>query len=451
MDFGKDELQAADMPMTSDLQVNWLHGAPGRNLKARVEMQLRSTNTTFNKYSEYEFDDPARKVKSSFKTVFDGSVNDNGKAAIKTNFKGNKYLPGKMKADFRIRAFEKGGGFSEDNFSVVYHPFESYVGVSVPRNRYGSKRIDLEKGGVVNFATVDTKGEVLKNRKLKVGLYRAQWRWWWENDNSNISLYNTSSHYNAIDTFRVSTDSKGEAHWNLKVGGWGRYLVRVCDEESGHCSGEYFYAGYPWWGEDNNNQHREAAAMLMFSSDKKKYDVDDNVELRIPSSDGGRALITIESGSGVLSSEWINTEAEETVFNFKASPEMAPTVYAHVSMVQPHGQVKNDLPIRMYGVIPISVEDPYTRLKPVIEMADVLKPEEKVIIEVKEESGKPMAYTVAVVDDGLLDLTRFKTPNPWDVFYAREALGVKTWDVYDHVLGAFGGQLERVIKYWRRW
>ena len=56
-----------------------------------------------------------------------------------------------------------------------------------------------------------------------------------------------------------------------------------------------------------------------------------------------------------------------------------------------------------------------------------------------------MAYTIAVVDDGLLDLTRFKTPNPWDVFYAREALGVKTWDVYDQVLGAYGGQLERVL------
>jgi uncharacterized protein YfaS (alpha-2-macroglobulin family) len=91
------------------------------------------------------------------------------------------------------------------------------------------------------------------------------------------------------------------------------------------------------------------------------------------------------------------------------------------------------------------VEDPDTRINPVIKMADVLKPEEKVKIKIEEESGQPMAYTVAIVDDGLLDLTRFKTPNPWDVFYAREALGVQTWDIYDHVLGAFGGQLERVL------
>jgi hypothetical protein len=56
-----------------------------------------------------------------------------------------------------------------------------------------------------------------------------------------------------------------------------------------------------------------------------------------------------------------------------------------------------------------------------------------------------MSYTVAVVDEGLLDLTGFRTPNPWNYFYEREALGVKTWDLYDYVLGAFGGTLEKVL------
>ena len=56
-----------------------------------------------------------------------------------------------------------------------------------------------------------------------------------------------------------------------------------------------------------------------------------------------------------------------------------------------------------------------------------------------------MTYTLAIVDEGLLDLTRFKTPDPWDHFYAREALGVRTWDLYDDVIGAFGRQLTRVL------
>lgn len=78
-------------------------------------------------------------------------------------------------------------------------------------------------------------------------------------------------------------------------------------------------------------------------------------------------------------------------------------------------------------------------------MPDVLEPEKEFEVKVSEKDGKAMTYTLAVVDDGLLDLTRFKTPNPWNSFYAREALGVKTWDMYDLVMGAFGARLEKAF------
>ncbi len=63
-----------------------------------------------------------------------------------------------------------------------------------------------------------------------------------------------------------------------------------------------------------------------------------------------------------------------------------------------------------------------------------------------EKNGKAMNFTVAVVDEGLLDLTRFKTPEPWNTFYAREALGVKSWDMYEDVLGAFSGKMAALLK-----
>jgi uncharacterized protein YfaS (alpha-2-macroglobulin family) len=99
----------------------------------------------------------------------------------------------------------------------------------------------------------------------------------------------------------------------------------------------------------------------------------------------------------------------------------------------------------LYGVIPIIVEDPQTHLEPVITMPDVLEPGKEVTITVSEKTKRKMTYTVAVVDEGLLDLTRFKTPDAWNRFYAREALGVKTWDIFDHVMGAFGSRIERLL------
>ena len=56
-----------------------------------------------------------------------------------------------------------------------------------------------------------------------------------------------------------------------------------------------------------------------------------------------------------------------------------------------------------------------------------------------------MAYTLAIVDEGLLDLTCFRTPDPWQAFNAREALGVNTWDLYNYVVGTYGGRIEQLF------
>ena len=448
LDTGEEAVKAEDMPLATKLQVNWLHGAPAKGLKAKIEVELKPQRTAFPKYKTYVFDDPARKYSGRTQTIFDNTVNDAGNANFEIKLpKSNNNIAGKMKANFKIRAFEKGGDFSEDNFSKTYHPFTTYTGIELPKDRYGSNRIEIGKEGRINFVLVNTEGKPRPNQKLKVGLYRVNWRWWWErNRRNNRDNFNSSTHFNALKSADLQTNSKGEASWSYQPNDWGRYLVRVCDEESGHCSGSYFYSGYPWYGNDgDNNTNREGASMLVFSSDKDKYEVGEKVELRIPGSEAGRVLVSIESGKEILETYWKDTNKDETRFEFYATPEMAPTVYAHVTLLQPHAQVKNDLPVRMYGVIPIHVEDPDTRLKPTLKMPDVLKPKETIKVEIAETKGKAMAYTIAMVDEGLLDLTRFKTPNPWDVFYAREALGVKTWDVYNQVLGAYGGQMDRLL------
>jgi len=103
------------------------------------------------------------------------------------------------------------------------------------------------------------------------------------------------------------------------------------------------------------------------------------------------------------------------------------------------------MPMRLYGVVPILVEDPSTRLNPLIEAAEEIRSQQPLVIKVSEQNDRPMSYTLAVVDEGLLDITGYKTPDPWSYFYAREALGVRTWDLYNFVLGAFGGTLEQIF------
>ncbi|MGY0407431.1 MAG: alpha-2-macroglobulin family protein [Polaribacter sp.] len=124
---------------------------------------------------------------------------------------------------------------------------------------------------------------------------------------------------------------------------------------------------------------------------------------------------------------------------------MTPNVYVNISLLQPHQVTENDLPIRLYGTIPLLVQDASTKLEPQISMPNELQPKKEFTIKVSEKNSKAITYTLAVVEEGLLDLTRFKTPNAYDVFYAREALGVKTWDIFDDVIGAYSGSIDQVF------
>jgi uncharacterized protein YfaS (alpha-2-macroglobulin family) len=232
---------------------------------------------------------------------------------------------------------------------------------------------------------------------------------------------------------------------NIKESQWGRYLVRIVDLDGGHVTTAITYFDWAnWMDRDGGETNKIVSNMLHFTTDKSSYKTDEEVSVTIPSPQNGRALVTIENGSRVLEAHWLETEKGSTVFKFKVTPQMAPNVYVHVSLMQPHART-NDLPIRLYGVAPINIDDPETHLKPTINMAASLMPEKRVDIVVGEENEKEMAFTLAVVDEGLLDITRFKTPNPWSTFYAKEALGVKTWDLYDNVIGAFGAELERIL------
>lgn len=447
LSFGGDTLMAYKNT-SGNLNVKWLTGATARNLDVKVEVVLSQIKTKFKKFDSYIFDDPAVNFISDPQSIFDSKTNADGNAILQPGINVNGSAPGMLKASFTVRAFEEGGNFSIDRFSLPYSPYKSYVGIKVPEgNNRWTKTLSSDSNHVVKIATLDAKGNPVSKAKLKVQIYKVDWRWWWQQDNDDLANYIGNTYHQPYSTQYISTRN-GNGQFNFKVNhpDWGRFFIHITDEQSGHSTGQTVYVAY-WPGSDDEDGRRgnEGASMLSFVTDKTKYNVGDNIKITIPSSSIGRAFISIESGSKVLNTYWVESTKGETTFSLKATEEMSPNVYVNVTLLQPHAQTINDLPIRMYGVLPIQVEDPNTHLTPLIKTTDVWRPEEKTSVTVSEKDGKEMAYTLAVVDDGLLDLTRFKTPDPWNYFYAHEALGVRTWDLYDLVIGAYGGEIQRIL------
>lgn len=436
----------ARLSLYSDQKVGltstWLHGAPGDGLRAKVDMQIMPRRTSFKGYDKYIFDDPARKIDPVPATVFDGKLDETGRTSFNIQKKENWLAPGKLRANFKTKVFEKGGSFSEDNFSMNADIYASYVGVNIPKTRWGSRFIKSNTPTDIPLIVVDTEGKPIANRNLSIGIYNAQWNWWYDRGYSQKYNYNSAKHTGAILKDKVTTDANGKADFNVKFEEeYNNYMIRICDDVTGHCTGDMFYTGYSW----GSRGASDGPQQLLFTTDKKSYKVGENIEVKIPSNEGSKIFLSIENGEEVLQSFWIDGKKDETKIEIPAEAAMNSNVYIHAHLVQPHNNGANDLPMRMFGVMPISVIDPSSEIKPKIDMAESIRPNEIFTVNVSETNNKSMTYTLAVVDEGLLDLTRFKTPDPWSHFYAKQALGVKTWDIYDMVLDGYGGKLDRYI------
>ena len=447
LDFGNNKILNKNSNTPVALSAKWLFGADVQNLNARVETVITPMKTAFDDYKSYTFDDPTRGFTSESQVLFDGTLNQQGNAAFPADITGTNGAPGMLRASFTTRVFEPGGNFSIDNVSIPYSPYTSYVGVRTPEGDRLSGMLLTDQDHTVDIVDVDAQGKKIGGtRRVQVEFYKIRWQWWWNQEDEYLGNF-TQDEYNQLLKKETLTLQNGSGKWNIRVNypDWGRYLVRVVDLESGHATGKTLYIDWPGWAQREQQNNPTEASMLSFTSDKETYQAGEEVTLTIPSSAGGRGLVSIENGSRVLQSWWIDTKQGQTVYKFKVTEEMAPNVFVNVTLLQPHEQTANDLPIRMYGVIPLLVENPKTILTPQISMADALRPETPSSITVSEANGKAMTYTIAIVDEGLLDLTRFKTPDPHASFYAREALGVKSWDVFDQVLNAWGGDLERIL------
>ena len=450
LDFGKDVESLSGRRFSGNISAAWLHGAPARNLKSDIELTFTAARTRFAKHAEYVFDDPVRVFDPESHPLFDGQLNAAGKTQFTANVQVENVSPGMLTAHFTSRVFEPSGAFSIDRFSIPYHPFQRYIGIRTPKGDKARGMLLTDTKHTMQIVALDPQGNPLSDEEVKVEMYKIKWRWWWEKGREYLADYIGTQAYQPIKTDTVKlVNGTGTWEFEIKYPQWGRYLIRVCDQKgkNSHCTGKIIYIDWPGWAGRAQKDMPGGASVLSFASDKQEYAVGETVVLSIPTGQIGRGLVSLESGSKVLHTDWIDTGSGEEAarYEFVATAEMTPNIYAHVTLLQPHLQAGNDLPLRMYGVIPIKIIDPNTRLSPQLTAPEVFKPEEKARIRVKEENGQPMTYTVAIVDEGLLDLTRFATPDPWNHFYQREALGVKTWDLFDLVAGAFGGKLEQLL------
>ncbi len=430
-------------PVTAKLHSAWLTGAKASGLNYDININFQSKPTVFADFKNFVFDNPFKTFEAKEILFGEGRTDKEGDATIRRTLNVGEDAPGMLRAEFITKVYEEAGSFSITGDAMTYSPYSSYVGVYSPQRE--DEALLTSQNHEFRIATVDPSGTPVGNVNCDVKIYKGRWYWWWDNSGSSIADYISSSYSDPVDRFYVETasDGIGEFNMNISDSDWGVYVIVVRNKESGQECVIKTYFDYDYYIRSPEDGRNNKAARLAITTDKNDYKVNEDIRITFPSVKGAHALVTIENGSEILEKKIVKCDKETTTHTIKAKKEFLPNVYVGVTLVNPYANT-TDLPVRLYGVVPVNITDPATVLQPVIKSPEDIRPGSEFEISVSEKNKQDMTFTLALVDCGLLDLTRFKTPDPWSAFNAKEALGVSTWDIYDMVVGAYAGKIERI-------
>lgn len=426
------------------LSSKWLNGLKATGLKAEVDVRVRGGKTEFKGFEKYSFEN---ETESYFEpaelSIFSGPLNNEGTANIGFDPLTELYSNQMMNAVFTTKVFEQGGDFSIASFPVKLSPYSRYVGVELPETtaKYGSY-YDTDKDWKFNVAVVNDNGKLsTATVSLDYALYKLDSYWWWSSeDDYTLQRYASGTYKKPVQNGKLTCTGNTSLTFNIPNDKWGSYLLVINDQQGGHAFAKVISFD---WGYGHSSSASGAPAQLSMKTSADSYQVGDKIVVTFPANEQAKALVTVEANDKVMQTLLLENLGEEGKVEITATQEMIPNVYVYVALIQPH-DAANDLPIRLYGVVPVKVEDKKLQLQPSITAPETANTKRKVEVKVSEANKQAMTYTLAVVDEGILGLTNYKTPNPYGYFNSKQSLKVRTWDNYANIIDAFSGELGSV-------
>lgn len=438
----KKKLSWDDKILKFDVISTYLFGNPASGLEAEVEVALLHALKEYPRFSKFIFSNESIDFEPIRTRIFKGKLDSQGKAHVEWELPSFEKAPSAINASLVAKVLEKGGRPNQGVSVIPIGPYPYYVGIERPEFKYGYALI----GTSLHFPiiVVNPEGEPVAARPLNYRIYKNKSYWWWEYETRHEFRLRFKSDRNT-ELFKegslISKDTPVLLDFSPEDRG--EYLIEVQDaSENGHTAAIFLRAA-PW----GSGQAGKDAGILTLKSDKKKYYPGDEAIVSFPISKQGEILISVEKAQQIVSSRWYKPDGkkEEMSVKIPITKAMAPTAYVTVSIIQPHSQTVNDRPIRMYGVIPLNVEDSLTRQELQIQMSEELKSDAPFQVKIQSSNKRPTQFTIAVVDEGLLDLTQFETPDPWKSFFKKLRLGVRTFDLFSHIIGVNKGDVFKIF------
>ncbi|WEK35731.1 MAG: MG2 domain-containing protein [Candidatus Pseudobacter hemicellulosilyticus] len=392
-------------------------GPPAANRNYETEIQVSPKYFRPKKYTAFNFAIENLGL-SLDKVVSEGSTDNDGKASVNYSVPSMFSNAGILQASFYATVFDETGRPVSRNTTADIYTQNVYFGAGGDGYYY----YPLNQSVRFPIIAVD-KNEQVVSAKAQVKVIKHEYR---------TVLTRSGSYFR----YESQKDDKVVAEQTLNISGEqsvyafvprspGNYELRISVPGAAAYVSKEFYS-YGSWGADNSSFEVNTEGNIDIELDKAGYQTGENAKVLFKTPFSGRMLVTMETDK-VVSYQYVNVEKRTASVDLKLGAEHLPNVYVTATLFKPHEV--SDIPLTVaHGFQSIRVEESNRKLDVVIEAQKAVRSRTHQVVKVK---AAPNSFvTLAAVDNGVLQVSDFKTPDPYNHFYARKALEVNAFDLY---------------------
>jgi uncharacterized protein YfaS (alpha-2-macroglobulin family) len=397
-----------------------LFGPPAANRKYKLEFKLKQALFNPDGFGDYSFhienDNNKKYLK---KTDRESATNAEGKAEEKFNLPEKYKNKGYAKAILMAKVFDETGRtvstakeadvFTQDVFFGIGR-FDRWVSTDSPLK--------------IPLAAVDTKGNATKS-EANIRIVKINWETVMRRNRHGGLRYESQKVERIITGKDIQID--GKRHYSFIPQFSGRYEVRVGIPESESYTSRSFYA-YKWGSTTPASFKVDKEGKITIETDKEKYESGQSAKVLVKTPFDGKMLVTIERNK-VFEYHTIETDNKAASLQIDLNDEYIPNVY--ISAVLYKAVDDGSMPLTVaYGFKSVSVSRQELKLPVEIIANDQVRSKTTQKIKIKSSPEKNINVTIAAVDEGILQISGFETPDPYGFFYQKRGLGMDSYTMY---------------------
>ncbi len=400
-----------------DILAENLYGTPAGGRRFENELRLRRKQLTSKALPDYNFNIESKNMPVLASIMQQGTTDAQGKATATlkpAEYKNIGLLEGKV----FTTVFDETGR-PVNRLNVVEIPTQQvYFGI-----RYFDTWLSTRKPINLQFAAVDRTGKIVPGAQARIVIINYKYETVIEH---NYGQYNYVSQKKekVVFTREMKIIGSGTVFPFIPTES-GQYEVRIMAPESDNYVSRTFYA-YGWGDTDYSSFEVSREGEVTITPDKTNYAPGDKAKLLFKAPFDGQLLVTVEQDN-VLTYKFLSLSNKSASMELTVTNDHLPNIYIDATAFRKSGDMSIPLTVA-HGVVSLKVDDASAKLHVAISAPEKSRSGVKQTFTVKTAPGAEV--TVAVVDEGILQITDYKTPDPFSWFYQKRALGVTSYDVY---------------------